>query len=360
MKARNFIYYLQADSLADEWFEELGEEEKGSWDVIEVLFHKKWLKEEELSIKEPAAVENKPHSPPVSSYLVNKTEMAPQFTPNQHNEPPATPQSRTPIENGEKLENHHPTSEFSWNFAIFSSQTLSSTTIKQQSHSSTLVSPEAQPMAATFVQIHQKIEYSPISSPTTPKISAPVISELTDDMPRVYASPQSPNEAFLRPSTPLTSASSSLPPVTREEKSALLRAIFESQPPTESPVPTTNITGLETRPAMCGFMNIHPKLENSPISSKIAPESLISGNSKHLDYSYTSPVSTPIVMALQTRSATSFFIKNPQKSPYFNQNHLELPVFDISNCANNMRSLPTQYILPTKHPCYLSSLYYFW
>ena len=42
MKAQNFIYYLQADSLADEWFEELGEEEKGSWDVIEVLFCRKW------------------------------------------------------------------------------------------------------------------------------------------------------------------------------------------------------------------------------------------------------------------------------------------------------------------------------
>ena len=41
MKARNFIYYLQADSLADDWFEELGEEEKGSWEVIEVLFRKK-------------------------------------------------------------------------------------------------------------------------------------------------------------------------------------------------------------------------------------------------------------------------------------------------------------------------------
>jgi hypothetical protein len=105
MKARNFIYYLQADSLADEWFEELGEEEKGSWDLTEVLFRKKWLKEEELSIKEPAAVENQPHSPPVTSYLIDKTEMVPQIAPNRHNEPPATPQSRTPIENGKKLEN---------------------------------------------------------------------------------------------------------------------------------------------------------------------------------------------------------------------------------------------------------------
>ena len=30
MKVWNFVYYLQADSLADKWFEELREEEKGS------------------------------------------------------------------------------------------------------------------------------------------------------------------------------------------------------------------------------------------------------------------------------------------------------------------------------------------
>ena len=30
-RARNFIYYLQADSDADEWFAELPEGEKKSW-----------------------------------------------------------------------------------------------------------------------------------------------------------------------------------------------------------------------------------------------------------------------------------------------------------------------------------------
>ena len=37
-RARNFIYYLQADSDADEWFEELLEEDKRSWASIELLF----------------------------------------------------------------------------------------------------------------------------------------------------------------------------------------------------------------------------------------------------------------------------------------------------------------------------------
>ena len=40
-KARHFMYYLQADSDADEWFEELPEEEKRSWASIEVLFQRK-------------------------------------------------------------------------------------------------------------------------------------------------------------------------------------------------------------------------------------------------------------------------------------------------------------------------------
>jgi hypothetical protein len=102
MKARNFIYYLQADSLADEWLEELGVEEKGSWEVIEVLFRKKWLKEEEISIKKSAIVENKPHIPSTISHLV---EIAPEVTPtaqNQHDKSPTTPQSLTPFENGKK------------------------------------------------------------------------------------------------------------------------------------------------------------------------------------------------------------------------------------------------------------------
>jgi hypothetical protein len=37
-KARSFINYLQAYSVADEWFEELPEEDKKSWASIEVLF----------------------------------------------------------------------------------------------------------------------------------------------------------------------------------------------------------------------------------------------------------------------------------------------------------------------------------
>ena len=59
-KVHQFIYYLQANSDADEWYKELLEEGKGSWASIEKLFHRRWLKEEEISIKESVTSENKP------------------------------------------------------------------------------------------------------------------------------------------------------------------------------------------------------------------------------------------------------------------------------------------------------------
>ena len=59
-KARQFVYYLQADSDADEWFEDLLEEEKSSWVIIERLFRKRWLKEEEIRTKESVTSENEP------------------------------------------------------------------------------------------------------------------------------------------------------------------------------------------------------------------------------------------------------------------------------------------------------------
>ena len=61
-KAWNFIYYLQVDSLADEWFEGLGEEkeDKGSWVVIEGLFCEKWLKYEETITRKKFTSEESP------------------------------------------------------------------------------------------------------------------------------------------------------------------------------------------------------------------------------------------------------------------------------------------------------------
>ena len=69
-KAHKFIYYLQANSDADEWFEDLPEEEKGSWVRIERLFRREWLKEEEISIKDSESVTTSKNIPePTSTHL---------------------------------------------------------------------------------------------------------------------------------------------------------------------------------------------------------------------------------------------------------------------------------------------------
>ena len=42
IKKQQFPNFLQADSVADEWFEELTENDKSSWDNIEKAFRKRW------------------------------------------------------------------------------------------------------------------------------------------------------------------------------------------------------------------------------------------------------------------------------------------------------------------------------
>ena len=64
-KARQFINYLGADSDADEWFDDLPQEEKKDWAAIELSFRKKWLKEEVISISlEETVTKNEPQPVP--------------------------------------------------------------------------------------------------------------------------------------------------------------------------------------------------------------------------------------------------------------------------------------------------------
>ena len=62
-----FVNYLQAQSEADEWFEELPEEEKSSWVSIEVQFRRKWLKQEVVRPKEVTPNESEPRLAPTPS-----------------------------------------------------------------------------------------------------------------------------------------------------------------------------------------------------------------------------------------------------------------------------------------------------
>jgi hypothetical protein len=76
-KAHDFIYYLRAGSDADEWFEDLPEEEKQSWVIIERNFRRRWLNEEVISIKETVTVENKTHVTQLAPTTSQTTSLSP-------------------------------------------------------------------------------------------------------------------------------------------------------------------------------------------------------------------------------------------------------------------------------------------
>ena len=43
-KKKQFKYFLQADRVADEWFDNLQQDDKKDWDAIEAAFNKHWPK----------------------------------------------------------------------------------------------------------------------------------------------------------------------------------------------------------------------------------------------------------------------------------------------------------------------------
>ena len=47
-KKAQFPYYLQADSVADEWYTELIDNDKKSWKDIEVAFAKRWPRKKQV------------------------------------------------------------------------------------------------------------------------------------------------------------------------------------------------------------------------------------------------------------------------------------------------------------------------
>ena len=47
-KKAQFPYYLQADSVADEWYTDLGNNEKKAWEDIETAFRKRWPRKSKL------------------------------------------------------------------------------------------------------------------------------------------------------------------------------------------------------------------------------------------------------------------------------------------------------------------------
>jgi hypothetical protein len=170
---------------------------------------------------------------------------------------------------------------------------------------------------AGFIQKHEKIEVLPISTQTTTQTPAPSIFKPTDEATRVYTSPTNPTNVISQPLTSPAAANSSStwatshPP--RHEKRAQSGAVFESQPPTESPAPSTIVKAFETRSETSGFTNIHKKVENSAIFTQNSAQPFVSSDSK-LEYDVDlSTEPTTIVSDLETPPATAGFTENSQK-----------------------------------------------
>jgi hypothetical protein len=362
LKARHFVYYLRAGSDADEWFEDLPEEERRSWVIIEKLFRRRWLKEdsEDISIKEPATRKNEPQQAPThpTSSIVTTTLQTNPLGTNLH---PVTDRfvQTNPIEARAQI------SEISTILPDFSSPTLSTTTLNLETCSTNTIGHEMRSTTAISMQNHPKIEKAPISTQSTPTNLAHSIFGHTNNEMQVYASPPTSNDAFLIPSTLSTSASSSqdsqLPARTGHKKSALLRAIFESQLPTESPALTTIVTDIKTRPVTADFMENCQNIEKILIFTQNPPEPLISISLKRSDESRLSLAPTTVVTDLKVRSALARFAKNHQKvenPSFFNQNLRKSAILCHFNWAINSESLQAQYISPTKHPCNFSDLFF--
>ena len=121
------------------------------------------------------------------------------------------------------------TSEIQPNIVIFSSPTPSVTSLSSTTPSTTTLASESWSITASFIENHQNIEISPISTQIISKTPTSSISEPADNIARVYASPHTQSDVMLQPqSAPAThsnASSSELPAATGHEKSTLASEI---------------------------------------------------------------------------------------------------------------------------------------
>ena len=206
------------------------------------------------------------------------------------------------------------TSEIPQYTAVFPSPTLSATVSNQSASFTAITVLETRPTMANFNQKPEKLEKPPFSNQITSKTPTPSVSEPTDDIARVYASPHTQSDIVLQPqSAPAThsnASSSELPAATGHEKSTIASVIFESQTPMVSPAPTSIVTALETRSESVDSMKIHQKTENSPTFTQKVMEPFVSDNYKCADDTYTPPALATIIQDFKTHSEKSSFTEN--------------------------------------------------
>ena len=242
------------------------------------------------------------------------------------------------------------TPKISQTAAIFSSTTLSATVLNQSAPPTAIIALETHPTMADFAQ---KPEKPPNSNQITEPNPSPCTSCPTDDITRAYASPLTQNDDVLKPksapTTNIPASSSHLPASSGPEKSALSRAISESQKPMVFPAPTSVVTALETRSESVESMGIHQKTKKPPFFTQKAK---VSDNSKCANDIDTPPAFATIIPAPETPSATARFKKNYQnveKSPFFTQKPPEPSVSTRFDWADDAESLPISSTVATKY-----------
>jgi len=355
--ARSFVYYLQAESDADEWFEELPEEEKESWASIEVLFRRKWLKQEVRCTKKVETIENEiqvlPHSPKIaqkqvfslhkpsntstSSPTTSSVPTKPQTTPSQHSElaqatatspqpfSPPTPfpapkppeiGSKQPISSSQHLEIDSPTRvAMSWSLALPKNgkNTKFGTTRDTTSKISDDITVFSSPMpSATSL-------YTTAPSYTTTALETPsTMAIFTQKLENIEIS------SIITQTTPKTPS-----PYPFEHKNDTLRLYATlpmpndavSQPP--MPILTASSSPISAAIGHKKSAFLHAILGSQPPTESLA--------------------FTSIVTVLKMRSESTEFMKNCQKvekSLNLAQKDLQLVVSGHSNCANGIYSFP--------------------
>jgi hypothetical protein len=262
-----------------------------------------------------------------------------------------TSQSPEPFKNSKT----HSTSKSSPIITVIPLSTPSTTILNPVECSTTTTALETRPMTISFTQKLEKLNIPSIFLPKITPTLSPCTVEETNDVARIHTSTGAPNDAISHPNTP---KDSQVPSVTKDEKSALLRAVFESQPPTEFPAPTTITTCTRTRPPSSDFVENGQKVENSPIFNQNHPEHPKSPVLDHFNWadeaselptSYLAPTSVvtgPKTCSAPARSAK--ICKKSEKSPIFNQIHPKSLVSESFSWAANVESPLATSTAPTK------------
>jgi hypothetical protein len=323
-KAKHFIYYLVADSMADEWFEDLQQAEKKDWDTIKVLFYKRWLNED-ISIKEALAAnkENEHRPTPTPTHVVTDPDAT------QTNLPaiPTLVTTSQVLTNAEREKGTVVASSVAVSIqmsavATENVHTTATVDIPVQNDLLSLNNDNAGPVIVKTDTVAPNVvpqllpplpalnhDATPSKTtqrnPTSPGTTAPTVAKPPGQPPDVATStPMMPNR-HLSPSTTTASL---------------------------DPKPTSPLNSNKTRPFLPNTSPSPPHIfPNEPISPQPPPNTS------------TTPLNTSTTpTTLKTTLERPGFTQNQPKTPVFNQNHAKSPKsLNLHENATDFRGITT-------------------